>query len=91
MGRSGFEPLTSAKTLPDVCIPTFLGVSFSFIRTGFPRAIIHGTVAGRIYNKGGRVELFGMAAAVENLSPDAATIIDGAAHVLRGRRLETVR
>ena len=39
----------------------------------------------------GRVELFGMAAAVENLSPDAATIIDGAAHVLRGRRLETVR
>jgi len=61
--------------------------------TGEPgaRAIIHGTVAGRIYNKGGRVELFGMAAAVENLSPDAATIIDGAAHVLRGRRLETVR
>ncbi len=55
------------------------------------RAIIHGTVAGRIYNKGGRVEMFGMADAVENLSPDAATIIDAAAHILRGRRLETVR
>jgi len=55
------------------------------------RAIIHGTVAGRIYNKGGRFEMFGMADAVENLSPDAATIIDAAAHILRGRRLETVR
>ena len=55
------------------------------------RAIIHGTVAGRIYNKGGRVEMFGMADSVENLAPDAATIIDAAAHILRGRRLETVR
>ena len=55
------------------------------------RAIIHGTVEGRIYNKGGRVEMFGMADAVENLSPDAATIIDAAAHILRGRRLETIR
>ena len=55
------------------------------------RAIVHGTVAGRIYNHGGRVEMFGMAAGVENLSPDAATIIDAAAHILRGRRLETMR
>jgi cytoskeletal protein CcmA (bactofilin family) len=54
------------------------------------RAIIHGTVAGRIYNKGGRVEIFGMAAAVENLSPDASTIIDGAAHILRGDRKSVV-
>jgi hypothetical protein len=45
------------------------------------RAIIHGTVAGRIYNDGGRAEVFGMVDAVENLSSDAATIIDAAAHV----------
>ncbi|EQB29840.1 hypothetical protein M529_22700 [Sphingobium ummariense RL-3] len=49
------------------------------------RAIIHGTVAGRIRNEGGRVEVFGMVDAVENLSPDAASIIDPAAHVRRGR------
>jgi hypothetical protein len=55
------------------------------------RAIIHGTVAGRIYNRGGRVEMFGMADSVENLSPEAATIIDAAAHILRGRRVEHVR
>ena len=55
------------------------------------RAIVHGTVAGRIYNKGGRVEIFGMADSVENLSPDAATIIDAKAHILRGGRLATVR
>lgn len=49
------------------------------------RAIIHGTVAGRIRNEGGRVEVFGMVDAVENLSPDAASIIDPVAHVRRGR------
>lgn len=49
------------------------------------RAIIHGTVAGRVCNDGGHAEIFGMVDAVENLSPDAATIIDPAAHVRRGR------
>jgi hypothetical protein len=49
------------------------------------RAIIHGTVAGRVCNDGGRAEIFGMVDTVENLSPDAATIIDAAAHVRRGR------
>lgn len=49
------------------------------------RAIIHGTVAGRVRNEGGRAEIFGMVDAVEDLSPDAATVIDPAAHV-RARR-----
>lgn len=49
------------------------------------RAIIHGTVAGRVRNEGGRAEIFGMIDAVENLSPDAVSIIDPAAHVSRGR------
>ena len=49
------------------------------------RAIIHGTVAGRICNEGGRAEIFGFVDAVEDLSPDAVTVIDAAAHV-RGRR-----
>lgn len=49
------------------------------------RAIIHGTVAGRVCNDGGRAEIFGMVDAVENLTSDAATIIAPAAHVRRGR------
>jgi hypothetical protein len=49
------------------------------------RAIIHGTVAGRVCNDGGRAEIFGMVDAVEDLSPDAVTIIAPAAHVRRGR------
>ncbi|MFC0687563.1 hypothetical protein [Novosphingobium clariflavum] len=49
------------------------------------RFILHGTIAGRIYNKGGRVEIFGMAGAVENLSRHAETIIDPGAHVRGGR------
>lgn len=48
------------------------------------RFILHGTIAGRIYNEGGRVEIFGIADAVANGSRDAITIIDPAAHV-RGR------
>jgi hypothetical protein len=48
------------------------------------RAIIHGTVAGRICNEGGRAEIFALLMA-SNLSPDAVTVIDTAAHV-RGRR-----
>ena len=49
------------------------------------RAIIHGTVAGRICNEGGRAEIFGFVDAVEDLSPDAVTVIDTAAHVRSGR------
>jgi hypothetical protein len=49
------------------------------------RAFIYGTVTGRVCNDGGRVEIFGMADAVENRSPDATTIIDPGAHVRRGR------
>ncbi|MEE4453479.1 hypothetical protein [Novosphingobium resinovorum] len=45
-------------------------------------AIVRGTVAGRIYNGGGKVELFGMADAICNSSRDAVTIIDPAAHVM---------
>lgn len=55
------------------------------------RAIVHGTVGGSITNKGGRVEMFGMANSVENLSPDGVTIIDAAAHILRSRRPENMR
>src|SRR3546814_9179820 len=40
------------------------------------RAIIHGTVAGRICNEGGRAEIFGFVDGVEDLSPDAVTVID---------------
>lgn len=47
------------------------------------RAIIHGTVAGRVQNKGGRAEIFGMANSIENLAPDAVTIINPSAHVRR--------
>lgn len=49
------------------------------------RALIHGTVSGRIYNDGGRVEVFGICEAVENLAPDAVSIILPTAHVRRGR------
>ncbi len=49
------------------------------------RAIVHGTVAGCICNDGGRAEIFGFVDAVEDLSPDAVTVIDPAAHVRRGR------
>ncbi|SES07075.1 hypothetical protein [Sphingobium sp. YR768] len=45
-------------------------------------AILRGTVAGRIYNDGGKVELFGMADAISNSSRDAVTIIDPGAHVM---------
>ncbi|MFC0148513.1 hypothetical protein ACFFJ0_11430 [Sphingobium scionense] len=48
------------------------------------RAVVRGTVAGRIYNDGGRVELFGMADAIASSSRDGVTIIDPAAHVLGG-------
>lgn len=49
------------------------------------RAIIHSTVAGRICNEGGRAEVFGFVDAVEDLSPDAVTVIDPAAHVRSGQ------
>lgn len=39
------------------------------------RATIHGTVAGRIWNHGGKVEVFGLAQGVEDVSPRATTII----------------
>src|SRR3546814_21134334 len=57
------------------------------IETG-ARAIIHGTVAGRTYNEGGRVEIFGIAAAVANGSRDAITIIATAAHARSEKRRE---
>jgi len=58
-------------------------IAGDFIIEPGARAIIHGTVAARV-NEGGRAEIFGMVDAVENLSPDAASIIDPVAHV-RGR------
>lgn len=39
------------------------------------RATIHGTVAGRILNHGGKVEVFGLAQGVEDMSPQARSII----------------
>jgi hypothetical protein len=45
------------------------------VQKGAP-AIVRGTVAGRIYNDGGRVELFGMTDVIANASQDAVTIVD---------------
>lgn len=55
------------------------------------RAIIRGTVAGYIYNKGGRVEIFGIANAIKNMSPDAATIVHSTAHIVHRQRIDTER
>jgi hypothetical protein len=48
------------------------------------RAIIHGTVAGRIYNKvaASRFSAWSM---LSKISHGAVTVIDAAAHVRRGR------